>query len=216
MCQFTVTIGCLVLHQRYKRRVENYLSLTKELSSESVATRDTVINDGERNAFIRNDSDAEHQAQLQQQETTRNRLRSTGSTQNAEDMLPCTNGGQTTSDIEDLCKNMMDNGKPLHTNELCSTSFACSGPSRQQCHELVRDYNQRQQLEFMEFYNSIQSLRHTVLLILLLCSMFVVSWDDRNHIFDSMLNENLFLLFALVDLTVGVDIDYGRNVGHLY
>lgn len=32
---FSVTLGCLVLHQRYKRRVENYLSLTKDMSTES-------------------------------------------------------------------------------------------------------------------------------------------------------------------------------------
>lgn len=166
-----MTVGCLVLHQRYKRRVENYLSLTKELSSESVATKDTVINDADRNAFIQDDSDVEQNSsqpnQHEPQETTRNRMRLASQS--------CTNSGRPTSDIEDLCKIMSENSKSLHTNEMCSTSFACSGPSRQQCHELVRDYNQHEQLEFMEFYNSIQSLRHTVLLILLLCSMFVVS-----------------------------------------
>lgn len=148
-----------MLHQRYKRRVENYLSLTKELSTESVDTKDTVINDAERNTFIRTESD--------DLETTRNRMRQAMQSQST-----CTSS-VTTPDIEDLCK-PLENDKTLRSNEMCSSSFACSGPSRVQCQELVNDYNQRQQLEFMEFYNSIQSLRHTVLLILLVCSMFVV------------------------------------------
>lgn len=154
-----VTVGCLVLHQRYKRRVENYLSLTKELSTESVDTKDTVINDAERNTFIRTESD--------DQETMRNRLRQTVQSQET-----CTSTSSA-PDIEDLCK-PMNGDKPFRSNEMCSSSFACSGQSRQQCQTLVSEYNERQQLEFMEFYKSIQSLRHTVLLILLLCSMFVV------------------------------------------
>lgn len=148
-----------MLHQRYKRRVENYLSLTKELSTDSIDTKDTVINDAERNSFMRTESD--------DQETTRNRMRQSGQSEES-----CT-GSVITPDIEDLCKPTA-NDKHLRSNEMCSSSFACSGPSRQQCQELVNDYNQRQQLEFEEFYNNIQSLRHTVLLILLLCSMFVV------------------------------------------
>lgn len=183
-----VTVGCLVLHQRYKRRVENYLSLTKELSTESVDTKDTVINDAERNTFIRTESD--------DQETMRNRLRQTVQSQDT-----CTSTSSA-PDIEDLCK-PMNGDKTFRSNEMCSSSFACSGQSRQQCQTLVNEYNERQQLEFMEFYNSIQSLRHTVLLILLLCSMFVVcisridsQWIAFVSIF--VLNRNLCILFFFV------------------
>lgn len=101
-------------------------------------------------------------------ETTRNRIKSNGVSQ---DTCP---SSATPPDIEDLCRSI-ENDNNLRTNELCSSSYACSGPSRQQCQDLVNDYHQRQQLEFAEFYHSIQSFRHTVLLILLLCSMFVVS-----------------------------------------
>lgn len=155
----TVSVGCLVLHQRYKRRVENYLSLTKELSTESINTKDTHINITNHSECIPKEND--------QQDTGRNRIRTTVLSQDS-----CT-GNINVPDIEDLCK-LSHNSKNIASNELCDSSYACSGSSRQHCEELVRDYNQQQQLEFHEFYNSIQSLRHTVVLILLLCSMFVV------------------------------------------
>lgn len=74
------------------------------------------------------------------------------------------------TDIEDLCDQ-----PPRKANDFCSSSFGCSGQSRQQCNEIIKDYKQQQQVDFNEFYINTQSLRHTVLLILLLCSMFVVS-----------------------------------------
>lgn len=106
-------------------------------------------------------------------ETSRNRVRQTMSQQNS----------QTSSivpDIEDILRptdidDGNDNDRTLRNGrEFCSSSFACSGPSRQHCLGMVRDYRQQQHLDFLEFYDNIQSLRHTVLLILLLCSMFVV------------------------------------------
>lgn len=159
----------MILHQRYKRRVENYISLTKELSSESIATKDTVINDDERNNYIRGDSTSV--AVHDDNETPRNRVRPTMSSQDSQ-------SSSVIPDIEDIFRptgNDNDNDKALRNGrDFCSSSFACSGPSRQHCQDLVRDYRQQQRLEFLEFYDNIQSLRHTVLLILLLCSMFVV------------------------------------------
>lgn len=166
---FTVTIGSLILHERYKRRVENYISLTKELSSESIATKDTVINDDERNSYIQGDriSVAVHDAN----ETARNRVRPTVTSQESQ-------SSSVVPDIEDIVRptgNDNDNDGALRNGrKFCSSSFACSGPSRQHCQDMVRNYRQQQRSEFLEFYDNIQSLRHTVLLILLLCSMFVV------------------------------------------
>lgn len=127
------------------------------MSTETINTNETTINDIERNTYNRTESDDDNGA-------SRSRLRSTATSQDT----------VAVSDIEDLCK-PMENDKKLRTNEYCNTSFACSGPSRQHCQELVRDYHQNQRLEFKEFYHGIQSFRHTVVLILLLCSMFVVS-----------------------------------------
>lgn len=168
---FTVTIGSLILHERYKRRVENYISLTKELSTESIATKDTVINDDERNNYTQADriSVAVHD----ENETPRNRVRPTLTSQESQ-------SSSVAPDIEDIFRptgndNDNDNDRALRNGrEFCSSSFACSGPSRQHCHDIVHDYRQQQRSEFLEFYDNIQSLRHTVLLILLLCSMFVV------------------------------------------
>lgn len=128
-----------------------------------------MINDDERSSFIRTESGSI--SVQDENETPRNRTRAT---------LPSQESQSTSSpaiqDIEDLFKSN-DTDKGLHPGrEFCSSSYACSGPSRQHCHDLIRDYQQQQHMEFLEFYNNIQSLRHTVLLILLLCSMFVVSF----------------------------------------
>lgn len=153
------------MHQRYKRRVENYLSLTKELSNESIVTKDTVINDEERSQFVRNDScsttnDASASEEIESARTQINQ---------------CSPAAAIIHDIEDLVRTNGTSTSP-RGNAMCSSSFGCSGPSRQHCQELVRDYRQQQHFEFLEFYNTTQSLRHTVLLILLLCSMFVVGF----------------------------------------
>lgn len=164
-----------MLHQRYKRRVENYLSLTKELSNESIVTKDTVVNDEERNNFVRSDSASTNDPSVSVASVRRVHEIS------RDDGNQCP-GSPTpvVHDIEDLAK---ANGPPSQRgNEMCSSSFGCSGQSRQHCQELVRDYRQQQHFEFLEFYNSTQSLRHTVLLILLLCSMFVVSLINTFHI----------------------------------
>lgn len=77
-------------------------------------------------------------------------------------------------DIEDIVKTSVDYSPVRESKGFCSSTFGCSSKS-QQCQQRVQDYRQQQQTEFTEFYNNTQSLRHTVALILLLCSMFVVS-----------------------------------------
>lgn len=43
MC-FIVTVGCLVIHQRYKKRIEKFMTLSKELSgSESSNTHGSLL-----------------------------------------------------------------------------------------------------------------------------------------------------------------------------
>lgn len=87
----------------------------------------------------------------------------------------CFNPNSQPTDIEDLFKSDRKDHRP-HEKDFCSSAFGCSGPSRQKCHELIKDYREHQLVEFTQFYNETQCLRHTVLLILLLCSMFVVSF----------------------------------------
>lgn len=66
---------------------------------------------------------------------------------------------------------------------MCSPSFNCvtSGPSRQNCQSIIERYEEQSNrgLEPLEHASNDtdehQTLRHTVLLIILLCSMFVVN-----------------------------------------
>lgn len=162
------------MHERYKRRVENYLSLTKELSNDSIETHETVIN-----GLHNNGSDHQSANNYRESETTRNRVKQSLPSQESQ----CTSSTSSTTattivpDIEDILSSNESQNHGKRSNDLCSSSFACSGQSRQQCQEIVRDYRQQQQA-FLEFYNDIQSVRHTAYLILLICSMFVVSQID--------------------------------------
>lgn len=77
----------------------------------------------------------------------------------------------------DNVNNMNPNGG---NNGLCSTKFNCGGTSRQNCQSLISEYQDHahqglEPLEFPEIVDEHQTMRHTVLLILLLCAMFVVS-----------------------------------------
>lgn len=90
-------------------------------------------------------------------------------------------------DIEDLVRRRNtnrtnDDSSPADAENiaggLCSSQFNCAGTSRQSCQNLIQKYeeNARDGLEPIEFDENVddhQTLRHTVLLILLLCSMFV-------------------------------------------
>lgn len=65
---------------------------------------------------------------------------------------------------------------------LCPTRFGCQGPARDQCQGILQQYQDQQTgdsdvetlEEDMDSHDP-QTFRHIVLLILLLCSMFVVS-----------------------------------------
>lgn len=63
---------------------------------------------------------------------------------------------------------------------LCPSKFGCQGPQREQCSEIVQHYHEQvngdmEVIEEEPESHDPQILRHIVLLILLLCSMFVVS-----------------------------------------
>lgn len=63
-------------------------------------------------------------------------------------------------------------------NKLCPSQYSCAGPSRQNCKSLVEKYSQQiddglEPLEIELDMDTHQTLKHIVLLILLLCSMFV-------------------------------------------
>lgn len=86
-------------------------------------------------------------------------------------------------DIEDLVvqqsvNNDLENEETITSSGMCSAQFNCPSASKQQCQSLIEHYREqaRDGLEPLEFDKTIdehQTLKHMVLLILLLCSMFV-------------------------------------------
>lgn len=64
---------------------------------------------------------------------------------------------------------------------MCPSKFGCDGPTGEVCRGIVRQYQQQidEDLELIEEEpesHDPQILKHIVLLIFLLCSMFVVSF----------------------------------------
>lgn len=64
---------------------------------------------------------------------------------------------------------------------MCSSAFSCPTSSRENCQSRVQRYKDQaryalEPLEFTDDTDEHQTLKHTVLLILLLCSMFVVRY----------------------------------------
>lgn len=207
--QFTVTVGCLVLHQRYKKRIEKYRSLAKDLSSDtsSPITESTTnligsaqqiderdprraSSSADINFHINNRVRRRLSSSSDEQEDTDDRstkvahpnaaeAATAGCTVNSDDCCTRKSTATTVVDIEDLMSSSKYDSDAPRSNGLCSSNFNCAGPSRQSCKTLVQQYQEqnRHGLEPIEFSDSdedeLQSMRHTVLLILLLCSMFV-------------------------------------------
>lgn len=80
-------------------------------------------------------------------------------------------GASAETDIEDLFKSKEH---PTRDNEFCNSEFNCSGKSRENCQKLMQDYRSQTITGMKDFNQNVKSMRLTVLLILLLCSMFVV------------------------------------------
>ncbi|XP_020809630.1 integral membrane protein GPR155 isoform X1 [Drosophila serrata] len=224
MC-FIVTVGCLVLHQRYKKRYEKYMTYARELSNPESESSDLHSTISTTNLL----SQTDHASIRQSVRTT-----SYSSSSDDDEMIPtaaglpasrnsagagsggsaggggggcgsgngtcCSGGGSVTTpsttstvvvDIEDLLNRTRQRAnKDLDKieaaprteeirNQMCSSSFNC-GPStsRQSCQTIIERYEDQNRsglepLEHTSDTDEHQTLKHTVLLIILLCSMFV-------------------------------------------
>lgn len=184
MC-FLVTVGCLILHQRYKRRFEKYLTLSKEVASPDSETITTAASSATNlhESLVRQDSGVNF--------TINNvRRRRSISSDDEDEAAGCSGSGsngeccaavpktetRAVVDIEDIIPK--GSNVDISANNLCSTQFGCASTSRQACQSRVDRYQEESncELEPIEYDDSIdpyQVLKHTVLLILLLCSMFV-------------------------------------------
>lgn len=83
--------------------------------------------------------------------------------------------------VQNNLRQSKTNGSPdIGPNGMCSSDFNCAGPSKD-CQNIIQNYQDSSQtglepLEIDEDIDEYQTMQHTVLLILLLCSMFVVSY----------------------------------------
>ncbi|XP_060654780.1 LOW QUALITY PROTEIN: lysosomal cholesterol signaling protein [Drosophila nasuta] len=212
MC-FIVTVGCLVLHQRYKKRYEKYLTFTRDLSNPDAAASDLHSTVSTANLLANADRSSIRQSV---------RTTSYSSSSDDDEMIPtastvtvnrssgsggcgsgggnCCSGSTVTTpttastvvmDIEDLLNrsrqrssvNPKDLDKidvaPTTEAHMCSSSYNC-GPStsRQSCQNIIERYEEQtrsglEPLEHTSDCDEHQTLKHTILLIILLCSMFV-------------------------------------------
>lgn len=197
----------MVLHQRYKKRIEKYRSLAKDLSTDTASSqitesttnligsaqsidgRDTRrrssavatdvnfhINNRIRRPISSSDDDDDDNNHTESLSGKKNHL--TDCSANSEECCTRKSTATTVVDIEDLMSNKYD-GRNNGPNTLCSSNFNCPSTSRQSCKTLVQQYQDQNHhgLEPIECSDSdedeLQTMRHTVLLILLLCSMFV-------------------------------------------
>lgn len=193
MC-FIVTVGCLMLHQRYRRRYERYVTLSREVAQpdgETITTAASSTTNIERlahvdsslNFVINNVRRRRSFSSDDEDHVSSNNLKSngngcSGSGNNGE----CCSAAQNKSptrvvDIEDLIP-VGPSTSNAPGNGLCSTQFGCPTSSREACQSLVQRYQEESStaLEPIEFDDKVdvhQVMQHTVLLVLLLCSMFV-------------------------------------------
>lgn len=85
-----------------------------------------------------------------------------------------------TEDIEDLVK---ARPQPSTSQEYCNSEFSCDAKSRENCQRLMKVYQTETISHIKEFTENMKSMRLTVFLVLLLCSMFVVSIASDQQIY---------------------------------
>lgn len=98
---------------------------------------------------------------------------------------------------------------------LCPTRFGCQGNTRAQCEGIIRQYQEQidDDIELIEEEpesHDPQILRHVVLLILLLCSMFVVVKQTNNVLFCGVIFGSVGHCFMYLDA------GDGKNLGNLH
>lgn len=195
MC-FIVTVGCLILHQRYKRRYEKYVSLSREVAhpdgGETITTAASSTSNIERlarvdsgvNFMINNQVRRRRSISSDDEEAIKESGGGDGGgcSGNGNSNGACCAAAENKSpsrvvDIEDLLASTSTSSQ-VAGNGLCSTQFGCPTSSREACQSLVQRYQETshytlEPIEFDDNVDSYQVMQHTVLLILLLSSMFV-------------------------------------------
>lgn len=131
-----------------------------------------------------------------------------GTTEPPSQSVPDTPGE---TDIEDLFKTTPQGSRE---KQYCGSQFKCNDKSRENCEKLMKVYQNQTISHLKEFTENMRSMRHTVFLILMLCSMFVVS--EKSMIISSTINTQTRNRFFAVGFVVHLDTYHGRHVWHLH
>ncbi|KAI4454822.1 dep domain protein [Holotrichia oblita] len=180
---FIITVGCLILHQRYRKRYERYLNLANDVAS----TFEQPHENGDARP-VQNTIPppvASCSGGGSKSGSCKGNKEKCGN-------LPTINEGccedSPVVDIEDVGKVLSPKKTTIQDfespdldddeNGLCSTKFGCTGPRREECQGILQRYEEQidDDVELIEEEpdtHDPQILRHVVLLIMLLCSMFV-------------------------------------------
>ncbi|KAJ8953723.1 hypothetical protein NQ314_007333 [Rhamnusium bicolor] len=187
---FIMTVGCLILHQRYRRRFTRYLDLANDVASdqeetspstpEVETTTDTaVISPNPSSSSDSGVGSVKAQKCCGLPTITEGCCEDKESpVVDIEDILGNTIPKTNEEHLKNLTSVSSDDGLSPSRDGLCPSRFGCGGHKREECHGIVQQYQQQinDDLELIEEESEShepQILRHTVLLILLLCSMFV-------------------------------------------
>ncbi|KAK9745312.1 Membrane transport protein [Popillia japonica] len=180
---FIVTVGCLILHQRYRKRYERYLNLANDVAS--------TFEQPHENGEARPVQTVTPPSSIAGCSGGGSKSGSCKGNKEKCGNLPTINEGccedSPVVDIEDVGnvlspkRTMIQSVEPDlddDENGLCSTKFGCTGPRREECQGILERYEEQidDDIELIEEEpdtHDPQILRHVVLLIMLLCSMFV-------------------------------------------
>lgn len=158
---FIVTIGCLVLHQRYQRRYARYLLLVQDVSSREIAS-DVDCDD--------NSPEIVHTSNISGCGSCE---RSTAPVHHAVSQQQVVDIEEIVSDRGRTFRSLHEEGDGSNPGDICPARFGCPSSQRDQCQSMVKRYHIQEAMEEEQDGHDHQTLRHIVLLILLACSMFV-------------------------------------------
>ncbi|XP_028148362.2 integral membrane protein GPR155 [Diabrotica virgifera virgifera] len=186
---FIVTVGCLILHQRYRRRFTRYMDLSHDIASDQEQSQSTpeAETTADTAALSPNPSTSSDSGvgSVKAQKCCGLPTIAEGCCESQEspvvdieDLLGDFDKKSNSTEIKGYLSVLSEEGMSPNADGLCPTRYGCAGPTREMCQGVVRQYQQQidDDLELIEEEpesHEPQILRHTVLLILLLCSMFV-------------------------------------------
>ncbi|CAG9862622.1 unnamed protein product [Phyllotreta striolata] len=221
---FVVTVGCLILHQRYHRRFARYVDLSTDvLDQEAQSTPEAETTTDIASALSPSASSSSDSGVSSVKTPKCCGLPTIAEGCCEEKESPVVDiedilgdfgkkGSDGSTEIKGYLSVLSEEGLSPSTDGLCPTRYGCAGPRREMCQGVVRQYQQQidDDLEFIEEEpesHEPQILRHIVLLILLLCSMFVgMSLSIWTLVMEQM--SGIYIELSFLDAT----LNFGQSI----